>query len=354
MTTTINEATLEAFVGQVVTDMAAATSGLLVHLGDRLGLYQAMATSGPVTSAELAERTGTAERYVREWLANQAAGGYVTYDPADQRFTLPPEHAMVLADESSPVFLAGGFESMASTYSDHDAIERAFRTGEGVGWHQHDHRLFHGVERFFRPGYQANLVASWLPALDGVVAKLEAGATVADVGCGHGASTIVMAQAFPASRFVGFDYHAPSIDAARKAAADAGVGDRVTFEVASAKEFPGTGYDLVCYFDCLHDMGDPVGAITHARQALDADGTVQLVEPFAGDRLEDNLHVVGRAFYGFSTLICTPGSLAQEVGLGLGAQAGEATWRELFDQAGYSSQRRATETPFNLVLEAKP
>ena len=350
---TIDESALDAFVGQVMGDLAATITGLLVHIGDRVGLYKAMAGSGPLTPPELAARTGTAERYVREWLSNQAASGYVTYDPETNRFTLPPEHAMVLAAEDSPAFLCGGFESTASAFSDHDRIEHAFRSGEGISWHEHDHRLFHGVERFFRPGYQTNLVTAWLPALDGVVPKLEAGATVADVGCGHGAATIVMALAYPNSRFVGFDYHAASIDAARKAAADAGVADRVTFEVAAAKEFPGRGYDLVCYFDCLHDMGDPVGAITHARDALAEDGTILLVEPFAGDSLADNLNLVGRAYYGFSTVICTPGSLAQEVGLGLGAQAGEATWRELFTRVGYSSLRRATETPFNLVLEAK-
>jgi SAM-dependent methyltransferase len=353
-TTTIDEAVLEAFVGQVVGEMSASMAGLLTHLGDRLGLWAAMADGEPVTPAQLAARTGTAERYVREWLSAQAAGGYVMYDPAAATFRLPPEHAMVLADESSPMFLMGGFESLASAYSDHDTFERAFRTGDGVGWHEHDHRLFHGAERFFRPGYRANLVSAWLPALDGVVTKLEQGATVADVGCGHGASTIVMAQAYPRSRFVGYDYHDRSIAAARKAAADAGVTDRVTFEVASAKDFAGTDFDLVCYFDCLHDMGDPVGAARHARAALADEGTVLLVEPFANDRLEDNLNVVGRCYYGFSTVICTPASLSQEVGLGLGAQAGEHRLRDVFEQAGFTRFRRASETPFNLVLEARP
>jgi SAM-dependent methyltransferase len=349
----IDEQALETFVGQAVGDLAAAVAGLLTHLGDRLGLYKAMAGSGPMTSAELAERTNTAERYVREWLRHQAAGGYVTYDPTSGRFTLPPEQAMVLADETSPVFLAGGFESVASTYSDHNKIEAAFRTGAGIGWHEHDHRLFRGTERFFEPGYRNNLAQSWLPALDGVVAKLEHGATVADIGCGHGASTIVMAIAYPASRFVGFDYHDGSIAAARKLAAARDIAERVRFEVASAKDFPGNGYDLICYFDCLHDMGDPVGAARHAREALAEDGCVLLVEPYAGDRLEDNLNAVGRAYYGFSTVVCTPGSLAQEVGLGLGAQAGEARLREVFAEAGFTRFRRATETPFNLVLEAR-
>ena len=350
----IDETKLETFVGQVVGDMAAAMAGLLTHLGDRLGLFRAMADGEPVTPGELAKRTRTAERYVREWLSAQAAGGYVTYDPSTGRFTLPLEHAMVLADEDSPVFLAGGMDGVASTYSDYEKFEDAFRTGRGVGWHEHDHRLFHGTERFFRPGYRANLVQSWLPALDGVTAKLENGATVADVGCGHGASTIVLAQAFANARCVGFDYHDASIVAARKAAADAGVAQNCTFQVASAKEFPGSGYDVICFFDCLHDMGDPVGALRHARQAIADDGTVLLVEPFAGDKLEDNLNVVGRAFYSFSTVICTPASLSQEVGLGLGAQAGEARWREIFNDAGFTRFRRATETPFNLVLEGRP
>ena len=327
MTTTetnpIDEARLEAFVGQAVTDMGAAISGLLLHIGDRLGLYKAMAGAGPVTSAALAARTGTAERYVREWLGNQAAGGYVTYDPADGTFELPAEQAMVVANEDSPVFLGGAFEVIASCYADHGRFTDAFRTGAGVGWHEHDDRLFSGVLRLFRPGYAAHLVSEWLPALDGVVDKLRAGASVADVGCGLGASTIIMAQAFGRSTFLGVDNHEASIAAARKAAAEAGVAQRARFEVASAQELPGTGYDLVCMFDCLHDMGDPVGAARRIRQALAPDGTLLLVEPMAGDALEENLNPVGRTFYGLSTVICTPGSLDQEVGLGLGAQAGE-------------------------------
>lgn len=350
----IDEAKLESFVGQVVGDLSAAIAGLLTHIGDRLGLYKAMADGEPTTPADLAARTGTSERYVREWLSHEAAGGYVTYDSATETFTLPPEQAMVLADEDSPVFLCGGFESAAAAYSDHDKVEEAFRTGAGIGWHEHDHRLFTGTERFFRPGYKSNLVESWLPALEGVVDKLERGAKVADIGCGHGASTIVLARAFPESTFVGFDYHDGSIAAARKAAAEAGVADRVSFEVASAQNFPGSGFDLVCYFDCLHDMGDPVGALNHARRALDRDGTVLAVEPFANDKLEDNLNPIGRSFYGFSTLVCTPASLAQEVGLGLGAQAGEERIGKLFAEAGFSRFRRATETPFNIVLEARP
>jgi len=358
MTTTetnrIDGARLEAFVGQAVADMGAAISGLLLHIGDRLGLYKAMAGAGPVTAAALAARTGTAERYVREWLGNQAAGGYVVYDPADGTFELPAEQAMVVADEDSPVFLAGAFEAVASCYADHGLFVDAFRTGAGVGWRQHDDRLFSGTLRFFRPGYAAHLVSQWLPALDGVVDKLEAGASVADVGCGLGASAIIMAKAFGRSTFLGVDTHEVSIAAARQAAAEAGVAQRARFEVASAKELPGVGYDLVCLFDCLHDMGDPVGAARHIRQALAPDGTVLLAEPMAGDGLEDNLNPVGRAFYGMSTVICTPGSLDQEVGLGLGAQAGERRLGAVLREAGFTRVRRATQTPFNLILEARP
>ncbi len=349
-----DEAKLEAFVGQAVTDMGAAISGLLLHMGDRLGLYQAMAGAGPMTPAVLAARTGTAERYVREWLGNQAAGGYVVYTPDTGTFELPAEQAMVLANEDSPVFLSGAFEAIASCYADHDQLVDAFRTGAGVGWHQHDDRLFSGTLRLFRPGYAAHLVNEWLPALDGVADKLQAGASVADVGCGLGASTIIMAKAFARSTFLGIDNHEASIADARKAAADAGVAQRARFEVASAKELPGTGFDLVTMFDCLHDMGDPVGAARQVRQALAPDGTLLLVEPMAGDRLEDNLNPVGRTFYGLSTVICTPGSLDQEVGLGLGAQAGELRLAEVLRAAGFSRIRRATQTPFNLILEARP
>jgi len=350
----IDEARLEAFVGQAVTDLGAAISGLLLHIGDRLGLYKAMAGAGPITSATLAARSGTAERYVREWLANQAAGGYVSYNPADRTFELPPEQAMVVANEDSPVFLGGAFESIASCYADHDMFVEAFRTGAGVGWQEHDDRLFSGVLRFFRPGYAAHLVDEWLPALDGVLGKLRAGASVADVGCGLGASTIIMAKAFERSTFAGFDIHQPSIVAARKAAAEAGVDQRARFDIATAKELPGTGYDLVCMFDCLHDMGDPVGAARRIRQALAPDGTLLLVEPQAGEGLEHNLNPVGRTFYGLSTVICTPASLAQEVGLGLGAQAGERHLGAVLREAGFTHVRRATQTPFNLILEARP
>jgi SAM-dependent methyltransferase len=350
----LDEARLEAFVGQAVTDMGAAISGLLLHLGDRLGLYKAMAGAGPITPATLAARTGTAERYVREWLGNQAAGGYVSYDPGDGTFELPPEQAMVVADENSPVFLGGAFESIASCYTDHNIFIDAFRTGAGVGWQAHDDRLFSGVLRLFRPGYAAHLVNEWLPALDEVVEKLKEGASVADVGCGLGASTIIMAEAFERSTFLGIDIHEPSIGAARKAAVEAGVDQRTRFDVATAKEISGTGYDLVCLFDCLHDMGDPVGAARSIRRALAPDGTLMLVEPMAGDGLEDNLNPVGRTFYGLSTVICTPASRAQEVGLGLGAQAGQARLGRVLAEAGFTRVRRATQTPFNLILEARP
>ena len=352
--TQIDQAKLEQFVGQAVGDMATAISGLLVHLGDRLGLYQAMAGAGPVTPEQLAGRTGTAARYVREWLCNQAAGGYVAYRPEDGTFELPAEQAAVLADENSPVFLGGAYEGIASCYSDYAWFLDAFRTGRGVGWEQHDERLFSGVRRLFRPSYAAYLTTTWIPALDGVEAVLRAGANVADVGCGLGASTILMAQAYPRSTFAGFDYHEPSLHAARKAAADAAVDHRVLFETATAAAFPGTGFDLICLFDCLHDMGDPVGSARHIRQALASDGTLMLVEPYAGDALEQNLNPVGRAFYGLSTVICTPASLAQPVGLGLGAQAGQARLTEVLTEAGFTRVRRAAETPFHLILEARP
>jgi SAM-dependent methyltransferase len=352
--TQIDETKLEEFLGQTVGDMAAAISGLLVHIGDRLGLYRAMARLGPVTPEALAERTGTTPRYIREWLSNQAAGGYVTSRPVDGTFEVPGEHAAVLADENSPAFLCGAFETIASCYSDYERFVSSFRTGAGVGWEEHDERLFSGARRLFKPSYAAHLTTEWIPALDGVEAKLMAGASVADVGCGVGASTIIMAEAYPRSTFAGYDYHEPSIEVARESANDAAVNRRVQFEIATAAEFPGTGFDLICLFDCLHDMGDPVGAARHIRQALAEDGTLLLVEPYAENRLEQNLTPVGRAFYGFSTVICTPASLAQPVGLGLGSQAGEAKLTEVLTQAGFSQVRRAADTPFNLILEARP
>ena len=353
-TTSIDEAKLEAVMGRAVTDMGAVISAPLFILGEKLGLYKAMAGAGPLTSEEVAERSGTAERYVREWLRNQAAGGYIAYNPDSDTYTLPDEHALALADEDSPFYVLGAFELIASLYADEDKILKAFRSGGGLGWHEHDHRLFRGTERFFRPGYRAHLVSEWIPALDGVKEKLELGAKVADVGCGHGASTIILAQAYPNSEFHGFDYHATSIERARDAAAQAGVADRISFEVASAKDYPGTGYDLVCVFDCLHDMGDPAGASAHVLETLSPTGTWMIVEPFANDRVQDNLNPVGRVFYGASTVICTPASLDQEVGLALGAQAGEARLTEVIREGGFTRVRRATETPFNLVLEARP
>ncbi|MCU1354352.1 MAG: Methyltransferase type 12 [Acidimicrobiales bacterium] len=338
------------FVGKAVVDVGALLGGSLVVLGDRLGLYRAMAGAGPVTPGELASRTDTTERYVREWLSAQAATGYVDYE-GDGRFSLPDEHAVVLTDETSPACVIGAFETALAAVHSTDRITDAFRTGEGVGWGEHHHDLYEGCERFFRPGYQANLATTWIPALEGVVAKLEAGGRVADVGCGHGASTVLMAEAYPAATFTGFDAHEPSLDAARKRAATAGVGDRTTFELATAQAFDGR-FDLVCFFDCLHDMGDPVGACEQARRALEPGGTLMLVEPMAGDRLEDNLNPVGAAYYGFSTLLCTPSSLSQDVAAGLGAQAGEARLREIARAAGFQQVRRVAETPFNMVLEA--
>jgi 2-polyprenyl-3-methyl-5-hydroxy-6-metoxy-1,4-benzoquinol methylase len=349
----VDENKLNELVGKMVGDMGAAMSAALIVLGDRVGLYKAMDGAGPLTSDEVAKRAGCAERYVREWLAAQAAAGYIAYDRASDRYELSPEQAIVFAQDQSAVFMPGLAEVVAAMWRDEPTIGEAFRTGQGVGWHQHDVCLFRGTERFFRPGYAANLVESWLPALDGIVPRLTAGASVADVGCGHGSSTIIMAQAFPNSRFVGYDYHGPSIERARAAASEAGVSDRASFDVATAKDYPGTGYDLVTFFDCLHDMGDPVGAARHVHGTLREDGIWLIVEPFAHDHLADNLNPIGRIFYSASTMICTPASLSQEVGLGLGAQAGEARLRDVVTTAGFTRFRRATETPFNLVLEAK-
>ena len=350
---TIDQTRLDQFLGQFVLDLGATISAPLVVIGDRLGLYRALAADGPQTSGELAANTGCAERYVREWALNQAAGGYVMYDPEGATFSLSPEQALCLADENSPAFIPGGLLLAISTAKDLEKIEERFRTGEGLGWHEHHPDLFAGTERFFRPGYLGNLVSSWLPALDGVVEHLTAGIAVADVGCGHGASTIIMAEAFPASTFVGFDYHGPSIDAARKRAADAGVGDRVSFEVASAHDFPGDGYGLVAFFDCLHDMSDPLGAARHVHEALSADGTWMIVEPYANETAIDNFNPVGRVFYGASTMICTPAGVL-DGGLGLGNQVGDQQWAEMLGGVGFTHFRRASETPFNRVFAARP
>jgi 2-polyprenyl-3-methyl-5-hydroxy-6-metoxy-1,4-benzoquinol methylase len=349
----IDEEKLNQLMGKFVADLGATLHAGMAVIGESLGLYKAMRGAGKLTSAELAERTGTNERYVREWLNSQAAGGYVEYDAATGRYWLSEEQAFVLADEKSPAYLPGGFLVAVSALRAVPQITERFRTGEGCGWHEHDHGLFRGTELFFRPNYAANLINSWIPSLDGVEAKLKKGAKVADVGCGLGASTILIAQAYRNSTFVGYDYHDKSIEMARQRAADAGVSDRVRFEVARAKDYPGKGYDLVTFFDCLHDMGDPMGAAAHVRESLAPDGTWMIVEPFAGDRIEDNLNPVGRIFYSVSTLVCTPASLAQEVGLALGAQAGEARMREVVTGGGFKRFRRAAETPFNLVFEAK-
>jgi len=341
---------LEPLLGKVVNEMGAASNGALVILGDKLGLFRAL-SHGAMTSAELAAATGTHERYVREWLSAQAASGFVDYRADTAQFSMSPEQAAVFADEDSPVFVAGGFSFLSAVYNDEPKLAEAFKSGKGLHWGEHCNCLFCGVERFFRPGYRAHLVAEWLPALDGVVEKLKRGAKVADVGCGHGASTLLMAQAFPNSEFVGFDFHDGSIAHARKQANGAG---NVRFEVARAQDFSGKAFDLVAMFDALHDMGDPIGAIAHIRTALRSDGTLMLVEPMAGDSLADNLNPVGRVYYAGSTHICVPTALNQEVGLALGAQAGEKRIGEVVRAGGFSQFRRAAATPFNMILEARP
>ncbi len=345
---------LMQFVFRAVDEVGATLNAALVVMGDKLGLYRALAGAGPLAPAELAQRTGTAERYVREWLNAQAAGGYVDYDPDSGRYTLPPEQAVALTDPESPAYLPGFFQIALGSVLDSPKITEAAHNGVGFGWHEHVRDVHEGCERFFRPGYNANLISGWLPALDGVVAKLQRGALVADVGCGYGASTIMMAQAFPNSTFVGSDYHGDSIETARRSAQEAGVGARIRFETAPAAAYGGTGYDLVTMFDCLHDMGDPVGAARHVHGTLKPDGTWMIVEPHAGDRIEENLNPVGRAYYAFSTLLCTPASLSQEVGLALGAQAGEARIADVVGAGGFTRFRRAAQTPFNLVFEARP
>src|SRR5579862_839627 len=344
---------LNAFIGQFVSDLGAAVHTGMVVIGEKLGLYKALA-KGPMTSGELAAATQTDERYLREWLASQAAGGYITFDATSNKFSLTEEQSFTLAQEGSPAYLPGAFELALGSLEAVPRIADSFRNGAGMGWHEHADGVFHGCEKFFRPGYAANLVSAWIPSLQDVQQKLEAGARVADVGCGKGASTLLMAKAFPKSRFFGFDYHDKSIEAARETAKREGLSDRVTFEVAKAKEYPGKDYDFVAVFDCLHDMGDPVGAATHVRRSMAKDGTWMIVEPFANDQLKDNLNPVGRMYYSFSTLLCTPCSRSQEVGLCLGAQAGESRIREVMTAAGFTRFRRATETPFNIVYEARP
>lgn len=350
----LDEGKLKEFISKFVADAGAALHAATVVLGDKLGLYKAMAEGAPVTAEELGERTGTDPRYVREWLSAQAASGYVDYDPVSGTFHLNEVQAFALTNESNPLFVPAAFQIASSTFNDLEKVQQAFRTGNGVGWHEHHTDLFLGTERFFRPSYIANLVSSWIPALEGVQAKLEAGAKIADIGCGHGASTLILAEAFPNSAFHGFDYHQPSIERARRAAEERGISDRVHFEVAPAKSYPGEDYDLVAFFDCLHDMGDPAGASRHVRESLAEDGSWMIVEPYAHDELAGNLNPVGRVYYSASTMVCTPASRSQEVGLALGAQAGEARMREVVTSGGFRRFRRAAETPFNLVFEARP
>jgi 2-polyprenyl-3-methyl-5-hydroxy-6-metoxy-1,4-benzoquinol methylase len=349
-----DQTVLQEFLGRAIGDLGATLSAALVVIGDRLGLYRAMADGAPVTAEELAGRTATAPAYLRPWLANQAAGGYVEYDHVSQTYSMTPEQALALADEDGPAFFAGSMQLALGVLRDVPAIEERFRTGAGFGWHEHDAGLFEGTERFFRPGYVANLVSGWLPALDGVVARLTAGAAVADVGCGHGATTILMARAFPASVFLGTDYHEGSVRVARRRAAAAGVAGRVQFEAADAGELAAGSCDLVTMFDCLHDMGDPGAAARAARQALRPDGTLMVVEPAAGDHVEDNLHALGRVFYAASALVCTPCSLAQPGGSALGPQAGPARLTALLTGAGFGRVRLAAQSPVNLVFEARP
>jgi 2-polyprenyl-3-methyl-5-hydroxy-6-metoxy-1,4-benzoquinol methylase len=351
----VNPEKLNAFLGKFLGDVGAAIHGPSVLIGEQLGLYKALAASAePLTSGGLAEKAGIPERYAREWLAGQAASGFVEYDAGTGRFFMTPEQAFALTVEDNPVYIPGVYYTIASVYRDERRIAEAIKSGKGLGWHEHHNDLFIGTKKFFRPGYLANLVSSWLPSLEGVVPKLTAGAKVADVGCGLGASTIIMAKAFPKSKFIGYDYHLESIEWAQNDALTAGVSANTDFEVSSAKEFRGNDYDLVCFFDCLHDMGDPVGAVKHVRQALKPDGTLLAVEPFAKERVEENLNPVGRIFYNASLLICVPASLSQEVGRGLGAQASDSSLTQVFHDGGFSRVRKATETPFNRVFEARP
>ncbi|MFC7475798.1 class I SAM-dependent methyltransferase [Dankookia sp. GCM10030260] len=350
----MDDAKLNQFIGRILGDLGGAASVPMVRIGDALGLYQTLHARGAMTCGELAGAAKVHERYLREWLSHNAAAGYLDYDPATGRFILPPEQAMVFAVEDSPVYMMGAFDLMVAQVENQPKVQQAFRTGGGVAWGEQAGCMFCAVARFFRPGYQNHLIAEWMPALDGVVAKLERGASVADVGCGHGWSTVLMARAFPNSTFTGYDFHAGSIEAAREHAALHGVAANARFEVATAKAIPGGDFDLITCFDCLHDMGDPAGVAAHLRSRLKPDGTWMIVEPMAGDRLEDNLNPIGRLFYAGSTMICVPTSLSQEVGAALGAQAGEAKLREIIGGAGFRSVRRATATPFNMILEARP
>ena len=352
--TSVDENKLNAFIGQMLADLGGASSVAMVRMGDALGFYKTLAAKGPMTSSELAAAAKADERYVREWLSNQAASNYLTYDAASARFSLPPEQAMIFVNEESPVYMMGAFDLMVALQENQSKVQAAFKSGGGVAWGDQAGCMFCAVARFFRPGYLNNLVSSWLPALEGVTAKLERGAKVADIGCGHGWSTVLMAKAFPKSQFIGFDFHPGSIEDAQAHAQSHGVSANARFEVGLAKDYPGKDFDLVTCFDCLHDMGDPAGAATHIRQSLKPDGTWMIVEPMAGNSLNENLNPVGRLYYAASTMICVPTSLSQEVGAALGAQAGEAKLREIIKAGGFSSVRRATETPFNMILEARP
>ncbi|QJE96353.1 class I SAM-dependent methyltransferase [Luteolibacter luteus] len=351
--TAIRPDLLEAFAGKMMVEMGAAVSGALTILGDRLGIYEALAKAGPTSSEGLAKAAGLDERYLREWLHAQAASGYIDCDPDKGLFWMNPEQIAVFADPESTLLMSAGFYSISAVYHDVPLLEAAFRSGKGVAWAEHHSCLFCGTERFFRAGYRENLVPSWIPSLDGVEAKLIAGAKVADVGCGHGASTVLMAKAYPKSHFIGFDLHEESIKVARERAAEEGVAN-IEFQVGTAKAFPGKDYDLVTVFDALHDMGDPVGASVHIRESLKPDGTWMIVEPMAGDTLAENLNPLGRLYYSFSTMVCTPGSRSQEVGLALGAQAGEKRLRAVVEEGGFTRFRRAAATAVNLILEARP
>lgn len=349
----VDEGRLEELQGKVITDVAGSLGLLMAYVGDQLDFYSALAEICPATSQELADSTGVRERYVREWLSANAAGGYIEYDAATEKFSMTPEQAVIFSAEGHPACMQGFFQAVVSNFVDEPKATHALRTGTGLPWGEHSACLFCGTERFFKPMYAANLIDAWLPALDGVTEKLESGAKVADVGCGHGSSTILMAQTFPNSTFHGFDFHEASIEHARERARSAGVASNTIFEVVTAKEYPGDGYDLVAIFDALHDMGDPIGACQHVASTLAEEGTFMLVEPFAGDSLQENLHPLGQIYYSFSTLVCVPNSLSQEVGLGLGAQAGEKRLTEVLNQGGFGSVRRAAETPTNMVLEAR-
>ncbi|MBD3274676.1 MAG: methyltransferase domain-containing protein [Candidatus Marinimicrobia bacterium] len=350
----INEETLHQLMGQAVVDIGAAMNAPLILLGDRLGLYKKLAAEGPLTSEELATHTSTTERYVREWLGAQAAGGYITYNPDDATYSMSPEQEMIFANENSPAFVVGGFQNAYAASQILDRLEDSFTTGEGIGWNEQNHQLFHGTERFFRPVYLANLVDVWIPALDRVHEKLEKGARVVDIASGHGAPSVILAKAYPNSTFIGFDYHEESVETANQRAKDAGLDDRLQFKTASAKEFGDGPYDLAMAFDCFHDLGDPVGAARNILANLDRDGSFLIVEPQAGDNVQDNLNPVSRAWYAASTAFCTPNALSQDVGFALGGQAGEANLRDAVTQAGFTRFRKATENPFNLILEVKP